>query len=270
MFNLGRNIDFAYKTNKIIVIVSIVVAALGWILTGNVWSGLYIGGGSFLTWALSREIDPKHDYSSFLAVGFSLLNLFYFENIQLLIIFWVLLLIRIASGITGKESTAFDIFSVLGLTIYISINYNNSIYLIIFVLAMAFIFKIRQKRNVIVLASLISLGFFIAESFFMSSLSFNYINYINSMSILTITILCLSFILFWFLSKDEIRDDRGNVVKGSRILASQSLYSAAVLLLFFFGGININNLIVYLSVIVGVTIYYIVFKVLKKNNGSGW
>ena len=135
MFSLGRNIDFHYKTNKIIAIVSVVVAAIGWILTGNVLSGLYIGFGSFLTWALSRELDPKHDYSAFLAVGFSLLNLFYYEDLQLIVIFWILLLMRMVSGITGKGLTTFDIFSLLGFTVYLSLNNKNSVYLLIFLLA---------------------------------------------------------------------------------------------------------------------------------------
>lgn len=261
MFTLGRKIDFNYKTNKIIAILSILLAIIGWILSGEVFSGLYTGGGIFLTWALSRELDPKHDYSAFIAAGFSILNVFYFEDIQLLVIFWLLLLMRIVNGITGKELTSFDISSVLGLTIYISLNSKNSVYLLIFIIAMAFIIK--EKRIEALIASVISFLLFIAESYFMRYLSLNNIDFSDFISILTIIILCISFILFWFLSKDKIEDDNGNKVKRYKILASQILYSTAIFLLFFFGEITINNLIIYLSVIIGVAIYFIGFKVLN-------
>ena len=89
--------------------------------TGTVLSGVYVGFGFFLTWALVRELDPNHEYSALLAAAFSLLNLLYYENVQLLVVVWVLLLMRIINGITGKELTTFDIFSVLGLTTYLII-----------------------------------------------------------------------------------------------------------------------------------------------------
>ena len=183
MFTLGRKIDFNYKTNKIIAILSILLAIIGWILSGEVFSGLYTGGGIFLTWALSRELDPKHDYSAFIAAGFSILNVFYFEDIQLLVIFWLLLLMRIVNGITGKELTCFDISSVLGLTIYISLNSKNSVYLLIFIIAMAFIIK--EKRIEALIASVISFLLFIAESYFMRYLSLSNIDFSDFISILT-------------------------------------------------------------------------------------
>lgn len=266
MFSLGRNIDFHYKTNKIIAIVSVVVAAIGWILTGNVLSGLYIGFGSFLTWALSRELDPKHDYSAFLAVGFSLLNLFYYEDLQLIIIFWFLLLMRMVSGITGKGLTTFDIFSLLGFTVYLSLNNKNSVYLLIFLLAIAIVIKAGagDKKREAFISGGISLGMFIAESFFMRYLSFNSIDYLNFINMFAITILGISFVFFWFLSKDAIEDDMGNSVNGFRVLASQILYSTALLLLFFLGEISINNLVIYLAAIVGVMIYFIGSKLNRK------
>lgn len=264
MFTLGRTIDFNYKTNKMITVVSIVVMAMGWILTGNILSGLYIGVGAFLTWALSRELDPAHNYSAFLAVGLSLLNLLYYEDIQLLGIFWLMLLMRLVSGITGKKLTGFDIFSVLALTIFLSFNDKNSIYLIIFMLEIAFTIKAKEKKTEVLIACGISLGFFIAESFFMGYFALNYMGYSNYISIFTIAIIGISFILFWVLSKEEIEDDMGNRVKKFQLLASQILYSVAILLLYFFDDMSINNLVIYLSVILGVTFYLIGFKKFKR------
>ncbi|MFO8069193.1 MAG: hypothetical protein R6U02_04285 [Alkalibacterium sp.] len=257
---MGRNIDFSYKTNQIIALLALFTAAIGWLLTGEVSAGIYIGAGVFLTWALSREIDPKHDYSAFIAAAFSLLNLIYYENIQLLVILWMLLLMRMVNGITGKELTIFDIYSVLGLTVYLSLNAENSVYLLIFLLAMTFITKTRKKASVVLIASGIGLAFFIAESFFMNYLSFNSLDYLDPITLFVIATLGLSFIVYWFLSKDETRDDNGKIINKSKLLASQMLYSAAVLLLFFFGDISVNNLIIYISAILGVTIYFIAVK----------
>ncbi|WP_034551807.1 hypothetical protein [Carnobacterium funditum] len=263
-FTLGRKTDFSYKTNQLIALLSLLVVAIGWMLTGKVSSGIYIGVGVFLTWALSREIDPKHEYSAFLAAAFSFLNLLYYDNVQLLVIVWMLLLMRIVNGITGKELTVFDIFSVLGLTIYLSLNGGNSVYLVIFILAIAFIIKAREKMRAALIASGIGLAFFIVESFFMSYLSFNTINYLDPINIFAIATLSLSFVLFWFLSKAETEDDKGNRLNRFKLLASQIVYSSAVLLLFLFGDTSLNNLIIYLSAIVGVTIYFIGFNILNR------
>ncbi|MEG0267194.1 MAG: hypothetical protein RR439_01635 [Carnobacterium sp.] len=265
IFTLGRKIDFSYKTNKIIAVLSLLVVATGWVLTGKLLDGVYIGVGVFLTWALSRELDPKQEYSAFLAVAFSLLNLFYYENIQLLVIFWILLLMRIVNGMTGKELTIVDIFLVLGLTIYLSLNTENSIYLLVFILAMALIIKASEKKKAVVIASGISLGFFIGESFFMHYLSLNNRNVLNPISLVAIMIVCLSFIFFWFLPKDKVEDDRGNNAEIARIAAGQLLFSAAVILLFFFDDVSMNNLVIYLSVILGVTCYFVGFKFLTRN-----
>jgi MFS family permease len=264
VFSLGRKIDLSYKTNQLIVGLLLVIAAIGWSLTGEVLSGLYIGIGVFLTWALSRELDPKHEYSAFLAAAFSLINLLYYETIQLLVIVWLLLLMRIINGITGKALTTFDIFSVLGLTIYLSITNENSIYVMIYVLAMAFTMKSREKMKESLIAGGIGLIIFVVESLFMSYLMVNQIDYLNPLSIATLVIGFLSVVLFWFLSKEKTEDDGGQAIKRVKLLGSQWLYSAAVLLLFLFSNVSLNNLIIYLGVILGITIYFIGYDYSKQ------
>lgn len=108
-------IDFNYKTNQLVVLLTLAASAVGWLVTGAFLSGLSIGVGVFLTWALAREIDPKHDYSALLAAGFSLINLFYYESVQLLVLGWLLLVLRMVNSLCGKPVTVFDMFSVLGL-----------------------------------------------------------------------------------------------------------------------------------------------------------
>jgi len=166
MFTLGRNIDLGYKTNQIIVVSTLIVTVLGWLLSGEILTGINLGIGVFLTWALARELDPAHDYSAFIAAGLSLFMLFHFETVQVLVGLWLLLLMRAVNGITGKELTLFDIFSVLGLTVFLSLNNNNNIYLLIFVLAMLLIRRTGEKTNAVTIAGALGVIFFISQNFF--------------------------------------------------------------------------------------------------------
>ncbi|HEX5351845.1 MAG TPA: hypothetical protein VFW58_09475 [Trichococcus sp.] len=268
MFTLGRNMDFSYKTNQMIVLSSVLAAAIGWMLTSAVLSGVYVGFGVFLTWALVRELDPNHEYSALLAAAFSLLNLLYYENVQLLVVVWILLLMRIINGITGKELTTFDIFSVLGLTTYLSFDNKNSIYLMIFVLAMVFSLKTGAKTREAWIASAISIGIVAVDRFFMTNLSVDRMDYPNAVTLFLIAASGLSLILFWCLSKGETKDDKGNSVNRSKLLASQILYSATVLLLFIFGGVSLNNLVIYLSAASGATIYFVGDKILTRTRSN--
>ena len=268
MFTLGRDMDIHYKTNQLITGLLLLTAALGWIVTGSVVSGLYIGGSVFLTWALSREIDPKHDYSAFLAAAFSLLNLFYYENVQLLVIFWLLLLLRMINGITGKRLTAFDVFSTLGLTLYLTYTSENSIYLLPFALAAAFVLRDGEKIKVISAAGGIASALFLAASLFMDYLSVEPVSYLEPVNLFLPATSGLSLMVFWFLSKEGAEDDRGHKVSRSRLLSSQVLYSLTVLLLFFFSDMGLNNLIMYASAVWGVTISFALSKAVNTSHSG--
>jgi len=257
MFTLGRKIDLHYKPNLIIVLWALIVIIIGGLATGEVMLGIHLGGGVFLTWALSRELDPAHDYSAFIAVAFSLFMVVYFEMIHFLIFLWLLLLMRAVNGITGKDLTLFDIYSILGFTVFLSLTNENSIYLLIFILAMAFIIRTREGTRMVWDA--VALGFilFIIQSFFMNPLSFNRIEFFNPLILLVIMLSAFSPILFWFLSQVKIKDDMGNQADRSKVFASQLLYSITVLLFVFFGGMSFNDQIIYSSTIIGVTLHFI-------------
>ena len=113
-------------------------------------------------------------------------------------------------------------------------------------------------------ASAISIGVIAVDYFFINYLSFNRIDYSNIVTLFLIVVLGFSLIAFYFLSKDETEDDRGNKLNRSKQLASQILYSATVLLLFLFGGASLNNLIIYLSALSGVISYFIGCKILNR------
>ena len=263
MFTLGRKIDVFYLTNRIIILLAIVVAIIGWLITGEVLLGMYIGGGSFFTWALARELDPKHEFSAFLCVAFSLLNLYYFKSFQLLEIFWIILLMRTVSGITGKAVTFFDIFSVLGMTVYLSISMKNAVYLIPFIIAMVFVKKLNEDGRMPLVASGIAAAAFTVEVIFFKYLSVNLNVFTRKFNILVFALIILSFFSWHLISKEKVKDDLGKIVQRSKVLLSQIVFSVAVLIIYISGEISINNLIIYLSAIAGVFIYWIGYKLFQ-------
>jgi len=257
MFTLGRKIDLGYKPNLFIVLFSLIVATLGWLVTGEFLSGISLGVGVFLTWALSRELDPAHDYSAFIAAALSLSRLFDFESVQLLVGLWLLLLMRAVSGITGKELTLFDVFTLLAFTVYLSLSKENSIYLLVFVLATVFIIRTSEKTKEVAAAGALGFIFFIGQSFVMNALSVNSTDDFNLLTLLVIVSAGLSLIVFWFLSRIKTEDDQGNRAVQSKVFASQLLYSATMLLFVFFGDMTFNDQIIYLSTVIGVALYFI-------------
>lgn len=266
MFTLGRTIDLRYKPNVIIILVTLIVFTIRWLSTGDVLSGLSIGDGVFLTWALSRELDPAHDYSAFISVALSFFMLLYSDSIQLLVVSWLLLLLRGVNGIAGSELTSLDVFSLFGLTVFLSFDNENSIFLFIFVLAFVFIIRTGTKTKEIWIAGALGSVLFLIQNVFMNSLTLNRIGDLTTLTQLLIIFSVLSPVLFWFLSHIETEDDKGNKANRSKLFAGQLLYSVAVLLLVLTGNLSINDIIIYLSVIIGLSIYFVGNKQIKPSS----
>ncbi|MFL2101186.1 hypothetical protein [Desemzia sp. FAM 23991] len=260
MFTLGRKIDLRYKPNLIIVLAALVVVAAGWLMFGEFSLGISLGGGFFLTWVFSRELDPAHDYSAYLAAVLSLSMLVDFESIGFLNALWLVLHMRAVNGITGKSLTLFDVLALLGLTVFLSLNDENSIYLLLFVLAMIFIRQTRAKTKMPAIAGFLALILFTIQSTLMDALSLNQIDYSNLFNLLMIVVPCLSLIPFWFLSRIKSEDDKGNRVARSKVFASQLLYIVAVLLFFFFSDISFSDQMIYLSANIGVVLHFLILK----------
>lgn len=264
MFTLGRKIDLRYKSNLIIVILTLFTAATGWLSTGSLLSGLAIGGGVFSTWALSREVDPKNEYSAFAAAAISLLLLVYYDTIQFLVIAWLLLLLRMTIGISGKRLTSIDIASVLALTILLSFNQENSIYFVPFSISMIYFIISGINKVSALIAGGTGFVYFTVQTFFMGYLSLNRIDFSEPLTLFTIAALFLSFNVFWFISKSECLDDKGVRVRRTRLFITQVVFSLTILFIFFFDEIEFNNLIIYLSIISGITLYFIGIKAYEK------
>ncbi len=265
MFTLGRKLDINYGTNKLIISLSILAGLLGGIRTGEIKSGLYIGLGTFISWALAREVDPGHEKSAFLGVAFSSINIFYYEKIEILLIFWLILIMRMISGISGKELEPLDFIVLLGMSLYLSANNQNTIYLLIFLLAMAILILLKEKKKLAIGASSLAIiAFYIVEKMSIGTLSLNRPDPLNTINIFAINLVSLSFFFWTYMSKGKIKDDQGNLVNRARVEWSQIIYNISFLLIFFLGEMAINNLIIYLSVTTGVIIYNLGLKLIKK------
>jgi len=62
----------------------------------------------FLSWAISREIDPAHDWSAFTALPFTLAVALFCGPPALAALFFILLLSRFINRSSGLEATSFD------------------------------------------------------------------------------------------------------------------------------------------------------------------
>jgi hypothetical protein len=127
MIALGRPIDFSYRTNRWIVILSgsTIIAAFIFQLISRVplgQSGLFaLGAGAscFLGWALTRELDPDHPLTAFPAAIASAAAVFFLGLPGFLQLFLFLFLLRGITGITGREIQIGDTLIIIGHTVWL-------------------------------------------------------------------------------------------------------------------------------------------------------
>ena len=126
-FTLARKVDPNYKTNRIILLMTIAVLIVRGLFT-NDWGGsLVFSGGFFLTWALAREIDPLHEKSAFVAAFIYLSMAMWVVELNLGLVFLTVLLLRGITKITGKKTTVIDLLVLMGLGVYLIIGQENGI-----------------------------------------------------------------------------------------------------------------------------------------------
>lgn len=125
---IGRALDPDYPTNRLILILTAVGAAagLGWGLFAG-WTvieagllGARSGLALFLSWALTREMDPDREWAAFAAVGFTGMGLLILGVPDLTVVFWALLLLRVVNHTTGLSATLLDTLGLVGLGAWLS------------------------------------------------------------------------------------------------------------------------------------------------------
>ena len=100
-----------------------------WFLDESIRDGINTFFVVFLAWALTRELDPDHPLSAFVAVAIVLWGFFSFGIPTYIALFFMLLAVRIINRSVGFAATLFDSLIVGGLGIYLLVN-ESWVYLI--------------------------------------------------------------------------------------------------------------------------------------------
>lgn len=130
--SINRTIDFHYRTNRAIAIVTILVmvgGALSQLLSDQGWGesilwGVGAGVSIFLTWAVCRELDPDRASSSFVAAGLALVGLVFWGLPRLGAALWLIMVMRVVNRTTGLTAGVLDSLAVLGLGSWLSLSGN--------------------------------------------------------------------------------------------------------------------------------------------------
>ncbi len=127
---LGRPLVFSHVTNRLIVLLSLVVLVLIFIYQVTLGEAFLEALGSagaaafafFLSWAISREIDPYHDWAAFPALPFTLGAVVLYGSPALATLLFILLLSRMLNLSTGHRTTVLDalLLIILGAILFIS------------------------------------------------------------------------------------------------------------------------------------------------------
>ena len=113
---IARPIDPSYPTNRVIIILTLLVFAgvagsslyLGAGLSEAIVSGLVAGAAVFLAWALGRELDPDSEYAAFLPAAICIPLLVVIPAPGLLAPLFLLLLLRVVNRTTGLPAGVLD------------------------------------------------------------------------------------------------------------------------------------------------------------------
>lgn len=263
MFTLGRSIDIHYPTNRLILVIAAITGMIGIFTSGDWLIGLKIGGSIFLTWAMGRELDPRREYGAFVAVALALYSLFVPFEVEFMEIFFFMLALRLISTTCGKPPTWFDALTVLGVAGYLSYSSENPIYLltaIIGVFISGALSKIEILHRILSLVAGGSIGyvlsmFFVDTTFDTPILSFPFL-----------LIITLIYSIFAYLDRNNdknIYDDQNNQISPTKILKSQLFFAISFILLALFSNLAIGNMILYVSAMVGLTLYGIASRIAK-------
>lgn len=166
-------------------------------------------------------------------------------------------MMRMVNGITGQKLTILDVLSTLGFTVFLSYTQENSLYLLLFVLATISLRVIGKQSNTVLLSGSLASLLFIGQTVFLNQpglITLNELDYVTG-SLLVLTI--LSVPLFWRLSKMETMDDKDQAADSSRIFSSQLIYSTTVILFTLSGSLTINDQLIYLAVVSGLIFYHL-------------
>jgi len=152
--NLGRSLDLHYGTNLAIALISTLLVLLSFIIKVINGTGFYdaavgalgLGIGAFVVWALGREVDPDHDISAFIPIGFYIAGHAYFGASSLLAMFVTLTGIRMINNTVGIPFTELDRIVLLTMGIGFAYYLQSPVVAVVAAIAMALDY-IAPERN---------------------------------------------------------------------------------------------------------------------------
>lgn len=227
--SIARPLHFSYSTNIAVAIIILVVLVGGTvfqlaeglgIFQGFIWA-IQLSFTLFLAWAITREIDPDHDLSAFVALGLTLAGYVTTGPLGLAQLILMLFVFRLLNRTTGLPLRITDSLFILGLGLWLLFN-GWYVYGVMLALAFAWDSKLSGLNVRHLLYSAIALTatiimFFIAPVF----PQFN----LNKMEILFFLIAAILF-GFVILTTRKVRskdDNHNKKIDTKRIRAAQSI-----------------------------------------------
>lgn len=263
MFTLGRSVDIHYPTNRLILILAAITAVIGSFTSGSFVTGLKIGATIFVTWALSRELDPKREYGAFASVALALYSFFICFEVALMELFFFILILRLISTTTGKQTTWFDVLTVLGVSGYLTYSSDNLIYILLSIVGIFISGAIRNNillHRALTLLAGGSIGYIL--SMFFVDATYN----VPILSFSTVLIIAVAYTLLAYFDwkrGPKIYDDENNEIRPTNIFKSQLFFVIGFLLIALFSDLVIGNMIIYISSLIGLTLYGILSQIMK-------
>ena len=241
--SIGRPLDFNYKTNKAIAIITAITILVGiafFVLNrldffNIILQGVSFGFSFFLCWAITREIDPDNNLSAFIGLIPLLVFLLIWPETNLAILFWMLISLRIINRTTGLLATKLD--SVMLLVFSVLLSYYFS-WIFGFLTALVFLFDaklIKGQKFQLSLASLVTILTLILVILTNQNFALLTLSTLESASLLIVTII---FSMIIYGEKDVISkgDQNNEPLYLSRLRAAQAFALISALAISFFAS----------------------------------
>ena len=238
--SIGRPLDFNYKTNKAIVIITTINIIIGIAVSitnqlkmpNLIFTGVSFGITFFISWAISREIDPDNHISAFIGLIPLFIILFFWPETNIAILFWLLISLRIINRTTGLPARIFDSTMLCAISFLLSYFYSPIFGFLAAIVFLADLKLINGQRFQLFFASLsvvLSSILIIINNQFFALSTFSMIQLLGILAI-TIGFLFIPYFTKTVKSKGDQNDEPLSL---SRIRAVQIFALISVLLVSF-------------------------------------
>ncbi len=242
-----------------------------WFSGSSFWEsipwGIGAGAAAFFAWALSRELDPDHDYSAFVGAALTIAAVVIVEDVpELLPLFWLLLASRVLNRTTGLPSTLLDTATLLILGAWLAFT-ELWLFAVLSALALLVDGMLPPRRRQPILMS--GLSFSIA----LTALPFSSTPFqLHLDAGLLALVFSALFVPVAYASRQpqSTCDYTGNPLDSERLLASQVILAVSGILIALLGGFTAMLAILPLwAAQLGTAFFWIVNRLLPTKPGHG-